>query len=332
MSEPARRHRLDGLEPDNLLALLGLLRALEVMRPNWRPRAAWDTEEPPLRPALLLSESADRQSICTATVEGLRLFEKALLPFSWPRNKQGKASKTSICTSPERFQALAHRLMGAWIAATDHPNPKTRLIWSMRLELLESGIAETPNAKKTGVEVSPLKLPSGQMSFVGAMFESVKACRVNDISDSLFNPWTFSTRGDSLRLAHQEARRYAYRATDPSPEGARSERGATALGALGLLAFQLVPRGNGAAMLSYQGSRQHGLIFWPIWAVDSGGATYSAIVSLLRALSPDNGKERLKLPAEIVAYMKAARFVLDPRQGDYGNLGRGELNWFNPRR
>lgn len=56
----ARRcHRLDGLEPDNLLAvlaLLGLLRAIEAddrtAAAPLRPRAAWDLDEPPLRPVL----------------------------------------------------------------------------------------------------------------------------------------------------------------------------------------------------------------------------------------------------------------------------------------
>ena len=45
MTEPRCDHRLNGLEPDNLLAflaLLGLLRALETARPKWRPRARWD--------------------------------------------------------------------------------------------------------------------------------------------------------------------------------------------------------------------------------------------------------------------------------------------------
>jgi hypothetical protein len=52
-------HRLEGLEPDNLLAflaLLGLLRALEEARPAWRPRVRWSIDEPPLRPVLRLRE------------------------------------------------------------------------------------------------------------------------------------------------------------------------------------------------------------------------------------------------------------------------------------
>jgi hypothetical protein len=55
MSGSETHHRLEGLEPDNLLAflaLLGLLRAIEVVRETWRPRAAWDLDAPPLRPVL----------------------------------------------------------------------------------------------------------------------------------------------------------------------------------------------------------------------------------------------------------------------------------------
>ena len=53
-------HRLEGLEPDNLLAfmtLLGLLRTLEEARPDWFPRALWTIDSPPIRPALRLTGS-----------------------------------------------------------------------------------------------------------------------------------------------------------------------------------------------------------------------------------------------------------------------------------
>ena len=63
MTEPSRRHRLEGLESDNLLcflALLGLLRALEAARPVWCPRAAWELDVAPLRPYLQLREPATR--------------------------------------------------------------------------------------------------------------------------------------------------------------------------------------------------------------------------------------------------------------------------------
>ena len=58
MSAEERRHRLDGLEPGNLLAflaLLGLLRALEEVEPAWLPKVAWTVDAPPVRPELSLS-------------------------------------------------------------------------------------------------------------------------------------------------------------------------------------------------------------------------------------------------------------------------------------
>src|SRR5215471_14762505 len=73
MNEPTRRHRLEGLEPDNLLAflaLLGLLRAIEAARLDWRPRVAWDVEQPPLRPVLVLAEAATCEEISEAAAEG----------------------------------------------------------------------------------------------------------------------------------------------------------------------------------------------------------------------------------------------------------------------
>jgi hypothetical protein len=62
----AMSHRLDGLEPDNLLAflsLLGLLRALETADKTLYPRASWDVDTPPLRPRLVLAHAASPEEV-----------------------------------------------------------------------------------------------------------------------------------------------------------------------------------------------------------------------------------------------------------------------------
>ena len=67
-------HRLDGLEPDNLLAfmaLLGLLRTLEEARPDWHPRVSWTVDEPPLRPCLHVAEKVAGNVIVEAAAERL---------------------------------------------------------------------------------------------------------------------------------------------------------------------------------------------------------------------------------------------------------------------
>lgn len=74
------RHRLEGLEPDNLLAfvaLLGLLRSLEAAdhqrsaREKLRPRAAWDLDNSPLRPLLRLAVPTSKQAVTEAAATGL---------------------------------------------------------------------------------------------------------------------------------------------------------------------------------------------------------------------------------------------------------------------
>ena len=100
-------HRLDGLEPDNLLAfmaLLGLLRALEKVRPDWCPRVSWTVDEPPLRPCLRVAKPMAEDAIVEATVEGLKtlaryhdfgeLSDLTLLPTTPPGGSRTPPART----------------------------------------------------------------------------------------------------------------------------------------------------------------------------------------------------------------------------------------------
>ena len=67
-------HRLEGLEPDNLLAflaLLGLLRVLDRVRSAWRARVAWTVDTPPVRPLLTLAGQTTGDEVAAAAAEGL---------------------------------------------------------------------------------------------------------------------------------------------------------------------------------------------------------------------------------------------------------------------
>ena len=80
--------RLDGLEPDNLLAflaLLGLLRALEASRPTWYPRAFWTVDAPPIRPSLCIREPMSEAAVVAAVAEGLGRRASALHPAPFGR-------------------------------------------------------------------------------------------------------------------------------------------------------------------------------------------------------------------------------------------------------
>jgi hypothetical protein len=82
----ASRFRLEGLEPDNLLAflaLLGLLRALEAAdrkRPQAKrlfPRAGWDLDQPPVRPVLFVVANATREEVVQDVASGAEMLAAA---------------------------------------------------------------------------------------------------------------------------------------------------------------------------------------------------------------------------------------------------------------
>lgn len=259
-------HRLEGLEPDNqlaFLALLGLLRALELTRPEWQPRAYWEIKKAPLRPILATRMPTASGEISRNALDGLLIFKDALRPFSWPRSKQGGAKKTALLADRSRQRALSRRCLSALSACSlDH---KKRLVWQLRCDLLASSGANRVDARKGEVlDATPMKLPSGQMTFIGAQFDTISVCKAEDICNSLFKTWTYGHKGNSLRFSPEEARRYAYRASDPSPEGSRTELGASALGALGLLTFTMSEAQPHWRMVAYSGRRSEGKISWPI--------------------------------------------------------------------
>lgn len=322
-------HRLDGLEPDNLLAflaLLGLLRALEMARPEWYPRAYWDVERAPLRPILTTWEQTTRDEISRSALDGLLIFRDALRPFSWPRSKQGAAKKTALLSDKSRQRVLSNRCFSALTAC--QPNQRKYFVWQLRCDLLACSGASRIDPKRGEIfDTTPMKLPSGQMTFIGAQFDSICTCKAEDICNSLFSSWTYGHKGNSLRLSPDDARRYAYRASDPSPEGSRTELGASALGGLGLLAFSMSEAQPRWRMVAYTGTRIEGDISWPIWSANGGtGASLYTIMAMLRSITFET---HLDASVSNLTHMiaTARRYVLDPTQGDYGNITRAKLDF-----
>ncbi len=86
---------------------------------------------------------------------------------------------------------------------------------------------------------SPLRMSSGQMSFSGTILTLLRAPELEEIRKCLFESWTYSDKGDTLRWSPGEFAKYALMARDPGPLGAWGERGASTLGAVGLLSVAL---------------------------------------------------------------------------------------------
>lgn len=260
MRDASETHRLDGLEPDNLLAflaLLGLLRALDTARPDWRARACWETAVPPLRPVLRLGVARVPREIAAAAGEGVATLARA-----------HRFDRDDIAYTTEEARVLLAQATGAYEAA-------------VLAALFSDGAAEDGK-----VWPSPLCFLFGQghQHFLSRLAtipagtlpkKLEKLRRPPDLTDSayiaaaLFEPWTRGDPTDGLRWDPAEDRRYALRAVDPSADPAGMQHGANRLAAIGLPALPGVAiRRRGTRFLnlatSYGGDGTI-RVTWPIW-------------------------------------------------------------------
>ena len=269
MSATEQQYRLDGLDPDNLLAflaLLGLLRSLEEADPSWLPRVAWSIDAPPVRPVLSLAEEVERGAVVTTAAAGLnRLAERH--DFTPHKNLR----------LPQ--EAAAEKLRAA--AAGDR---YTADLWAA---MVSDAVVRERN-KTAEAEPTPFCLMFGQghqyflhrLSIVprrrmpdrGPRRSPLSVSETECLNDALFRTWTRPDTSPSFRWDPHEDVRYAHRATDPTDLKTKetTQHGANRLAAVGLAALTVVPRRRaGEPRLEVLGgSRSDSGSFsfsWPIW-------------------------------------------------------------------
>lgn len=259
-------HRLDGLEPDNLLAfmaLLGLLRVLEEARPNWRPRVSWTVEDPPLRPALRVPESAGQEAVAEAAADGLGRLAR--------RHDFSGLKDLKMPSDQARSE-----LRGA--ARVVHDDRYAAEMWAAFLSdvvIDEKGITKP----------TPLCfLGAGRTRFL-ENFEIVPKCRtpprrgkgrdrqevseVDCLTEALFSSWRRPDPSKSFRWDPNEDSRHAYRWAAPTDQKEMTQHGANRLAAVGLSALTVVPvaeaRGPQLQVLGGIRAPSGFSIRWPIW-------------------------------------------------------------------
>lgn len=292
MSETATHHRLEGLEPDNLLAflaLLGLLRSLEASdrtQPEGvklLPRAFWDTKTAPLRPVLRLALPLPPAEVAEAVNNGISILARAhdfggCKDLSYTRDEaRPLLRKTAECAgaaSRDRADLLACLMSDAAFkenksAAIIDPTPLCLLFGQGHQHFLE---------RLASVPTEPAPPPRGRGK--AAVTISAKEC----LSEALFTRWHRNDATFSFRWDPEEDARYALMAgdpTDPIYKGG-TQHGANRLAALGLAVLTVVPETrSGRVRLSVLGGSfdSDGFAFrWPVW---NGPATLTAIRGLL---------------------------------------------------
>jgi|HubBroStandDraft_1064217.scaffolds.fasta_scaffold00196_17 hypothetical protein len=323
MTSADNRHRLVGLEADNLLAflaLLGLLRALAAARPSWRPRAAWDLDHPPLRPMLVLAEAQTRESVCSAAAAGAAALAAL---YRFPQSTEADSPRQSD---------LNYSVETARLLLADAVQGRDRALADLWSALLSDA------AEKDGtVEATPLCLLFGQghQHFLDRLAEvprteappprgrgrnAVALSAAETVHEALFEPWTRSDPTFSFRWDPAEDVRYALRAANPSGDKSLTQHGANRLAALGLPALTVAPARRGERVrlqiLGGRYERAEFVFYWPIWR---NPASLEAIRMLLG--HPELGEQPPTLGHLGIVEARRARRI---SVGKFMNITRGE--------
>ena len=311
-------HRLDGLEPDNLLAfiaLLGLLRVLEEARPQWSARAFWTVGEMPLRPALRVPEEVDRRTVVEAAAEGLNALAE------W---HDFEGQKDLGLESGASVRLLRKAAAGA------ERNPYAAMLWSA----LASDAALARDGTRT--EPTPLCLLFGQghQHFLerlasvprqkapparGKGRHKTEISEVDCLREALFAAWERPDRTPSFRWDPCEDVRHALRSRDPTDlkTKEKTQHGANRLATIGLSVLTVVPvRKAGRVRLALLGGKRlrSGFCFeWPIWREPT---TLAGIRALLG--HPGLGDLRTRASLGVVECHRAYRISA----GRYDNFTR----------
>lgn len=285
-------HRLDGLEPDNLLAflaLLGLLRALEAVDreaeagAKLSPRTRWTTGRPPVRPELCLAHAVSKETVTDATSNGMDLLLGSV-DFGGRRDLNHsreecrrllvEASQTADSEETGRIDMLA-ALMSDGTIKTDKsdtvaPTPLCLLFGQGHQHFLER-LARVP--------AEPAPPPRGRGK------TAVQISAADCLGEALFHPWHRSDPTSSFRWDPEEAVRYAMMAGDPTDTAYKpgTQHGANRLAAMGLAELTLAPATqSGAARACVIGGEWDGRGFsfaWPIWHEPASLASIRSLLS-----------------------------------------------------
>ena len=275
-------HRLDGLEPDNLLAfmaLLGLLRTLEEARPGWRPRVSWTVDEPPLRPCLHVAEEVAGNVIVEAVTEGLAALAshhdfEGLPDLTLPPGEDTRERLRNAAGSDRYTADLWAALISDAAIARDgkkvEPTPLCLMFGQGHQHFL-SRLTSVPQQT-----IPPER---------GAGRNKSEVSETECLREALFAPWKRPDATDSFRWDPHEDVRYALRARDPTDSKTKesTQHGSNRLAAVGLSVLTVVPRhraGKVRLALLGGGREPNGVdtLNWPIWREPIGLAGIRALL------------------------------------------------------
>lgn len=287
----AAMYRLEGLEPDNLLAflaLLGLLKALEAVdrdrdeTDKFLPRVAWDLDHPPLRPSLFLGREATQEELGEAAILGIERVAAAH-EFGGDKNLNYTVEQSrSILMREARVATLESRdhvdLLAALMSDGAIKDEKSRAIQPTPLCLLFGQGHQFFLDRLAQVPRQPTPPARGR----GRSRTSITAAEC--LAEALFRPWHRNDPTFSFRWDPEEDVRYALMAGDPTDAAYQTgtQHGANRLAAVGLAALTAAPsmRPGRMSLAVIGGDAKGGFSFaWPVWREPASLAAIRALLA-----------------------------------------------------
>ncbi len=317
----AREFELKPFRHDNLLAflaLLGLVRALDHARPDWRVRTWWRRRggRGPWIPVVAVVDGAG------VVLEDLAAeAERGVLELA---EFQSFCGRKDPDFTDEEFRRLARDAEG------------------VRAEVLASLASDgvVRDEKKRVVVPTPLCTMFGQgnQHFLERMSPREKTGRgvafpLEDCQDgadlvrrTLSEDWERQRDPNfgGFRFDPREDRRYAYQFADPTSKDGKigTVPGANRLAAVGIPLFPVFPSRNGLATTGFARHESGRTITWPIWTVPSRLSAIRHLLAHPELVAPMPRAERLR-PHGVAELVRARRISV----GRFVNFTRGEPLW-----
>jgi hypothetical protein len=136
---------------------------------------------------------------------------------------------------------------------------------------------------------------SGRQDFLRTAKGLAESAGPEHLREGLFGPWRYADPGLSMRWDPDDAKEYALRWRNPSPEGVSSVWGASRLAFEALPLFPTVPTQTRLRTTGFRTINRAHEFTWPIWAQPAGADAARSLVNL-RELE-DETPDRIHLQA-----------------------------------
>lgn len=254
-------------------------------------RAAIDVEVTPLKQAHQEARKAWLQALAAAV----------------PRPELALGNR--IDCAPEEYRQLAEALLA-------DPGPLDR----DALDLLAAfGTDARVNARTSIVEPTPFQFiaGSGRQFFLETARGLLEKVAVDRLRSTLFEPWTYSDEGLSMRWDPVEDRRYALMDRDPaSGDKPPTVWMANLLGYRALALFPCAPRRGRLCAVGWMELDDAPAFTWPLWQQPVAPETVRSLLALPELAQPQPNWAALRARG-IVGAFRARRIRVPPTGANY---------------